>query len=824
MQSFPESASRARVGARRALLSFVLLSSGLAGCGLEDAPPAPSSPPVSSGRPTFPVSPGLSVSPEMGLDAPVSGLPAAQQLLAGVAFDGAQHLVVWEDHRAPIPAIYAARVDAGGGVLDPVGVRVADGQNPSVAAGAGEFLVTFQVRGGFTGAQGAEIRAARVSAAGAVLDPGGFALGAGDGSWDRPPSVAFDGASFVVVWSGEQAGGEELLRGRVSAAGAVLDPGGELTASDAGAGRGAVAFDGTATLVAWLSSDLALHGARISPTGTLLSGFLIEGPPSPQIVERAPPVVTFDGAHDVVAWTERRGSDDTSWIRARRITTEGAPLDPASLVVASEQEPWLRLDRLAAAFNGASTVFTWGRSYEESAGSALELARLSPEGSALDPVPALLAEGGTLPALAPHSAGALAVWTDILDEHDFYEGTSIVGARLDMQGEAVDTPPLAISTSANAQTDPTLAFDGENFFVAWTDDRHYQAGDRMDVLGARVSPEGTLLDPSGITLASGLPSQRRPLALFDGQRTVVVWSDQTGGCCEDGSPNPGVRGVRSSPEGAVIDAAPITLVDHDYSFSSRPILAGSAGGTTLLAMRTFDSIEALQLSQAGVVTGPLPLGASPIGAVPHAFASDGVDHLVLLAGDVGPVLGEWVSSSGDLLAPGVFEVTADPVLLRSAAATCGGGICLVVWDGDEAGNPIVRAARVTRAGDVLDPQGIALSGSAHLAGCGGDLPALGHAVPAVAFDGQTFVVAWREPSIPCDASSIDLRGAEVGLDGVAGATFTLSEEPGIEGPPALASTGAGETLVAYARLLVEAPYGAQRVRLRRITAGAGEAP
>ncbi len=101
------------------------------------------------------------------------------QLSPAVASNGSEFLVVWEDRRNGIDEtdIYASRVAADGTTLDPDGIAIAtaDGLEwtPEVASDGTNFLVVWT--DGVQGNRG-DVRAARVTPQGEVLDPGGFVL------------------------------------------------------------------------------------------------------------------------------------------------------------------------------------------------------------------------------------------------------------------------------------------------------------------------------------------------------------------------------------------------------------------------------------------------------------------------------------------------------------------------------------------------------------------------------------------------------------------------------------------------------------------------
>ena len=138
---------------------------------------------------------------------------------------------------------------------------------------------------------------------------------------------------------------------------------------------------------------------------------------------------------------------------------------------------------------------------------------------------------------------------------------------------------------------------------------------------------------------------------------------------------------------------------------------------------------------------------------------------------------------------------------------------MVIWQDDEG----ISATRVSPAGTVLDPEGQLITPLENLCNSGDCCvrPALSTgACPSVAFDGTSFLVAWRAPATPGDAGSLDLHGAEVTPDGDVLSTFPIAEDPEREGAPYLVASAGEQVLAAYTRFVPGAPYAARRALAR----------
>jgi hypothetical protein len=90
---------------------------------------------------------------------------------------------------------------------------------------------------------------------------------------------------------------------------------------------------------------------------------------------------------------------------------------------------------------------------------------------------------------------------------------------------------IVVNDVYSIQRDPDIVFGAGVHFVVWGDAR---GGDSY-IFGARVSPAGTVLDPSGIGIS--LEPGEAPVVEFDGSRFFVVWttvSDIKGMFCSTG--------------------------------------------------------------------------------------------------------------------------------------------------------------------------------------------------------------------------------------------------------------------------------------------------
>ena len=297
------------------------------------------------------------ISPEYPVSSPSGGPVPGDQDYPAVAFDGTNYLVVWSDGRSgELRDLYGARVTPAGAVLDPHGFAIATTARlegtPTVAFDGTNFLVVWPDFGPGGGAS--NLYAARVSPAGVVLDPDQIPVSTATDS-QFEPSVAFDGTNYLVAWrDGRNEGGAsggDIYAARVTPEGVVLDPNGIPVFAEQGTQRDlTIAFDGANYLVAWtnLWADVDVYGTRVSTAGAVLDpeGIPIAAGPGAQ----EEPAVAFDGDNYLVAWGAAPGPDynvygtRVSPDRSRRRSRRNSDLDGSGQPI--PPEPRLRRHEL----------------------------------------------------------------------------------------------------------------------------------------------------------------------------------------------------------------------------------------------------------------------------------------------------------------------------------------------------------------------------------------------------------------------------------------------------------------------------------------------
>ncbi len=232
------------------------------------------------------------------------------------------------------------------------------------------------------------------------------------------------------------------------------------------------------------------------------------------------PALAFDGTNFLVVWTDGRSGSYYDDIYGARVTPAGTVLDTNGIAISTAaDDQWSP----ALVFDGTNFLVVWA---DKRSGSYSDIygARVTAAGVVLDPSGIAIstaAHDQWLPALSFDGTDFLVVWVD--KRSGPY--SDIYGARVTAAGVVLDPSGIAVSTAASYQWDPALAFDGTNFLVVWQDSR----SGSYDIYGARVTAVGVVLDPSGIAISTAADEQSCPVLAFDGTNFLAVWQDYRSG-------------------------------------------------------------------------------------------------------------------------------------------------------------------------------------------------------------------------------------------------------------------------------------------------------
>ena len=509
-----------------------------------------------------------------------------EQSRPSIDFDGTNYLVVWDDYRSGSENdIYATFLDTSGNVLNPAGITIssaADNQYmPSVSFDGTNYLVAWYDR-----RDGAnyDIYGTRVDQSGVVQDASGIAISNIDVTQVTPAVISYSG-QWLTVWRDNRNGGyADIYGSRISASGTVTDPSGILIASAAQLQeKPAVAFDGTNYLVVWQEDRVGgppfdLYGRLIAPTGNQVDVDAI--PISTSVGSQQYPAVAFDNDSTyLVVWQDDRSGSGND-IYGTRVSTSGNVLDPPGIAISTATG---RQQFPSIAFDGTNFLVVWA---DERGGSVstddIYGTLVEPDGSVLSPSGNVIADDDLWqdnPSVAFDGTNYLVVWDD------YGSGTfeeDIYGVRVNQSGIPIDDSSFAISTTAEGQYRPAVAFDGTNYLVVWFDKRNSNAS---DIYGARVHQNGYVLDASGTPIITFSGTQQYPFIVFDGTNYLV-------GCENYQDESPGnILGATVNTAGTPSEIFTISDFSVDQYVPNPSAASGSDGQMLIVFPEWADSIN-----------------------------------------------------------------------------------------------------------------------------------------------------------------------------------------------------------------------------------------
>lgn len=750
------------------------------------------------------------ISSELTMDAPVYGPAERDQFHPAVSFDGTNYMVVWADTRREADTngwanIYAARMTTQGKLLDQGGIRLTKtlgfDQHPGIAFDGTNYLVAWR------STTTSSVMATRVSKDGAPLDGSGSGvLVAATNPNIVGPNVAYGGGSYAVVWRdgasiwlatvsptnasvttvlvSSNAGGANtdaptiawgsgaflvvwpktattIVGARVSSAGQVVGASEiALVNSAYTVSNPCVASDGTNWLVVWQGwvsggSNNEIEAVRVGPTGSLLGGTFTA---SHSTSSEFHPEVVFTGSHFIIMWTDRRNSQTTSDdLYAIRVGTNGVVIDASDIDIcdapSAQGSPGNGYRQMGLACNSATgtCLATW---MDARMGDAdVYVSALGSNGLPPDTSGTLVSTGANAqknPAVATDGMNYLVVWEDLRNAGGVPTQTDVYGVLLGSTGVPIDPAGFAITTQAEEQKEVAVAWNGQTYFVVWSDKRNF-ALSGYDIYGTRVLASGAVVDPGGKLISVALGDQTSPAVTSNGSGFFVVWSDKRQG-------PPRTFGARIDASGNVIDTNGIEIGTENEQ--STPDIASDGSGYLVVwgdygILDPHNRIHAVRLDEEGNKPDTDPLWISPMEANP-----------------------------------------------RTPRVAWNGQHYLVAWSGG-----LSQAAALVGADGQFLPAVSLITGANFLEG------------PGVAWDGHTFLVAWDSQKPPNE--DWDIPATRVGPKGEVfdvPAVF-VANDISDEKEVALASAGAGRSLVVFRRNIVAGPYGTKRITGRFVSLG-----
>jgi hypothetical protein len=398
------------------------------------------------------------------------------------------------------------------------------------------------------------------------------------------------------------------------------------------------------------------------------------------------------------------------------------------------------------AFDGTNYLVVWA-DYRSRSSYDIFGARVAVDGSIVDEGGFIISDADDYqdtPAVAFDGTNFLVVWTDSRTGSD-----DIYGARVAPDGTVLDPDGIAVCTEAGAQAEVAVAFGDSTYLVVWTDTRD----GNQSTYGTRVDPDGTVLDAGGFGVCTDPASQRYPAASTNGAGWLVVWQDRRNGQLD-------IYGARVSTGGTVLDPGSIpmatTTADEDYP-------AVTHNGTECLVAwgvdggATSDDIYATRVDTSGTVLDPA--GIKVCGHTGHqaypAASVYGANYFVVWndnrIGGTWDVYGARIDSTGAVIDTTSLAISSEPSQQFGLAIAFEGSSWLISWHDSRNDHKDIFGIRIATTGTVLDGAAFLISSSS-----------IDQAEPAIAYDGTNYLVVWHEWR---EASLYDIRATRVSPSG-----------------------------------------------------------
>ena len=415
-------------------------------------------------------------------------------------------------------------------------------------------------------------------------------------------------------------------------------------------------------------------------------------------------------------------------------------------------------------------------------------ARVSAEGKVLDPSGLLVhrsVANSDRPVLVRGPGGeALVVWQGYTGEK---RGLDIMAARVSSAGTVLDPEGIVVCGAPEAQAHPRASFGDGAYLLVWEDRR---SGKQFNIHGARVSgATGEVLDPGGFPVSTAGKHKKHPAVCHRGSEALVVWTELR----PEGTR---IRGARIIGAGKVLEPEGIAVGEGTGAGEqSFPAVGCDPGGYLVAWQEIRDGVETgtdihgARVNLEGKVVQPGARVLILAGGEQErlALARSGEAYLAVWqdrrASNQPDIYGARINAGLQVLDPGGRLISAAMSFQEQPAVVGGGGgSWFVVWQDRRHGSSYdVYGARVNVQGQVQDAGGVNISGTPYV-----------QVSPRLAAAGARAMVAWQD--FRGDGYG-DVLGARLELspdDGVAladAAGIPLSRTPLVQLEPDLVSAG-----------------------------------
>lgn len=421
-----------------------------------------------------------------------------------------------------------------------------------------------------------------------------------------------------------------------------------------------------------------IYACRLSATGQVQDLFGIEV--SSASGDQTDPSVSWDGQNYLVVWADRRILGQQH-IYGARVKATGEVIDkqgiPISGTTGTQAFPRVAGDM-------GSFLVVWQDTRTTSAD--IYCCKVSDDGAmSRSSGIATSTNNEETPDVAFNGSYFLVAWNDYRNSAS--TGTDIYGCRVARTGIRTGLDILMSCSSsslttgaAGDQTCPKVAQCSTQWMVAWQDARNGVSN--LDIYATRISSSGSVLEKGGIGVCKATGSQEIPSIGYSGSNMLVAWRNDSDKL---------IRGARVTTVGAVSDISGVAI-STGIAGSMGTACAGKDGkflvGWNSLSITDANTLVAL-IPGTGTVQSSAGTTASMALASQedYSIADNGTEYAVVWSQMVGGsyhIYGARYSRAGTLLTPTAINITGayygnqiQPSIAWS------GSQYLLVWSGDD---------------------------------------------------------------------------------------------------------------------------------------------
>ncbi|MBI4548648.1 MAG: T9SS type A sorting domain-containing protein [Ignavibacteriae bacterium] len=560
----------------------------------------------------------------------------------GVASDGANYLVVWEEKSTVAGQIWGARVASIGAVFDVNGIRISTTafvlqQFPTVSFNGAHYLVVWEMEA-FPDVW--SIQGRRIGTDGTVMDATDISILWGQDLLSgglREPSVASHGSDFLVVYSySRNSAPSDIYGTRITSEGTVPDTDGNtICRANGNQSQPSVVFGGSEYFVVWTDARNPfptlqdIYATLVDTNGVAMDtiGFAM----STEVNREYDPAIASNGSNYLVVWTDERNYYTTAQdIFGARVSLSGDILDPNGFEITNSQGNITEYSP-AIASNGTDYLVVW-EDYryflDPNLPYAIFSTRITSDGIVLDTngIEIFRSPFAIAPAVASNGVDYLVAWQEgLAGDYNIY------GARVSKSGIVLEPTFIIISAASMEQTFPVVASNGRDYLVVWQDSRDQAQG--LNIYGVRVTSDAVLLDSAGIPISTAMNAQQAPSVTWNGVNYLVAWHDNRASSFSD------IYGTRVSSAGKVLDIDGIAI-STELRTQSNPVTAAldsdylvvwSDGRNQTLEDKW--DIYGARLTSEGVLVDStaIPINTLPSANLNPAVASDGSSKFLIIS-------------------------------------------------------------------------------------------------------------------------------------------------------------------------------------------------